>query len=127
MENNIQQPQIKKENIKPHRKQLNVLSVPPSSVQKTAPPNINQKKPITIQKKVSQKSKQPQSVDNKKNKTIPSINLSQKVNFNFKNNQVDKFYCPQMVISKLTKSRPIDLESIPDLPEIPLEKLLGVL
>ena len=51
--------------------------------------------------------------------------VSHKVSFNFKNNKVDKFYCRQLAIARLTKSRPIDLESIPDLPEIPLDKLFG--
>jgi hypothetical protein len=50
----------------------------------------------------------------------------QKVNFNLKNNHIEKFYCPQMVVTKLTKVKPIDLGSIPDLPEIPLDSLLDI-
>lgn len=46
------------------------------------------------------------------------------VSFNIKNNVVDKFYCPQIALSKLTKTYPIDLNSIPDLPEIPLDSLI---
>jgi hypothetical protein len=47
------------------------------------------------------------------------------VSFNIKKNQVDKFYCPQMILSKVTKTGLIDLESIQDLPEIPLDSLFG--
>jgi hypothetical protein len=144
--------QIKRDPIKPvQKKPLNVLSTTPQKPTQshtpihhiaptfTPPPSsatpipsqsqiVNQKKPIQNQKKVSQKAKQTPN-SNKKVKSMTNVptNLNQKVNFNLKNNQVDKFYCPQLAIAKLTKSRPIDLESIPDLPEIPLEKLLGAL
>lgn len=47
------------------------------------------------------------------------------VSFNIKNNVVEKFYCPQVALAKVTKTSPIDLNSIPDLPEIPLDSLLG--
>jgi hypothetical protein len=47
------------------------------------------------------------------------------VSFNIKNNVVEKFYCPQVALTKVTKTSPIDLNSIPDLPEIPLDSLLG--
>ncbi len=52
-----------------------------------------------------------------------SVKNTQRVNFNLKNNQVEKFYCPQMVMTKVTKAKPIDLNLIPDLPEIPLDSL----
>jgi len=61
----------------------------------------------------------------KQSKTKMIIDNNPKVSFNFKNNQVDKFYCHQMAKLKLTKTGPIDLESIPNLPEIPLEQLFG--
>ncbi len=56
-----------------------------------------------------------------------SISHKQKnsgVSFNIKNNVVEKFYCPQIALSKLTKTCPIDLNAIPDLPEIPLGSLI---
>ncbi len=59
-----------------------------------------------------------------KNRPLSVKNI-QRVNFNLKNNQVEKFYCPQMVMTKMTKAKPIDLNLIPDLPEIPLDSLFG--
>ena len=55
--------------------------------------------------------------------SAPTSLRNKKVIFKLKNNQVDKFYSPQMALSKLTKSGPIDLESIQDLPEIPLDEV----
>jgi hypothetical protein len=55
--------------------------------------------------------------------STPTSLRNKKVIFKLKNNQVDKFYSPQMVLTKLTKTRPIDLESIQDLPEIPLDEV----
>jgi hypothetical protein len=122
------------------KKPLNVL-------QKQTPQPINHppnqsvqsvQKPVSVQQqqqkhslKVKQKkNNKGNNETNPKNRPVSSNGssgggVSHKVSFNFKNNKVDKFYCPQLAITKLTKSRPIDLESIPDLPEIPLDKLFG--
>jgi hypothetical protein len=76
-------------------------------------------------KKTSHKNKN-KTQPKQQSKTKPIVdNNNPKVSFNFKNNQVDKFYCHQMAKLKLTKTGPIDLESIPNLPEIPLEQLFG--
>ena len=47
-------------------------------------------------------------------------------NTGLKNNHVEKFYCPQLIVNKLNKPQQIDLELIPDLPEIPLDSLLDI-
>jgi hypothetical protein len=73
-------------------------------------------------KKTSHKNK---NKPKQQSKTKMIIDNNPKVSFNFKNNHVDKFYCHQMAKLKLTKTGPIDLESIPNLPEIPLEQLFG--
>lgn len=78
-------------------------------------------------KKISHKNKNKDKDKGKQHsKTKPIVDPVPKVSFNFKNNHVDKFYCQQMAKLKLTKTGPIDLGSIPNLPEIPLEQLFGV-
>ncbi len=87
-----------------------------------------------IKKKQSHKKPLTQNVNGNVNATPPlfknikkSISHKQKnsgVSFNIKNNVVEKFYCPQIALSKLTKTCPIDLNAIPDLPEIPLGSLI---
>ena len=82
-------------------------------------------------RKVSHKVKNKQElVGNNSNmngikKNRPMATKSQKVSFNLKNNHVEKFYCPQLIVNKLNKPQEIDLELIPDLPEIPLDSLIG--
>jgi hypothetical protein len=79
-----------------------------------------------VSQKVINKQKNKPDLVIKQQKSIKSLPKSQKVNFNLKNNQVQKFYCPQLAVTKLTKTNPIDLGSIPDLPEIPLDSLLDI-
>ncbi len=81
-----------------------------------------------IKPKLSQKNKKkpiPKPNCQSKQKIKTNNNVNGKVIFNLKNNYTEKFYCPQLAISKLTKSQNINLESIPDLPEIPLDTLFG--
>jgi hypothetical protein len=47
-----------------------------------------------------------------------------KVSFNFKKNHVEKFYCPNLPDQEKSS---IDLNSIEDFPEIPLNDLLNTL
>ena len=78
-----------------------------------------QQQPQQIQKQKQQQQRiklKKQSISQKSNRTV---------NFNLKKNFVEKFYCPEMAIANLTKSDPIDLGSIQDLPEIPLDSLFG--
>jgi hypothetical protein len=93
-------------------------------------------------KKTSQRVKKEKPQPNKpKSKTSPNASVlaqalqttnseNQKIKFNMKKNVIDKFYSAQLAstnaLSKITKSGPIDLGSIPDLPEIPLEHLIGI-
>ena len=104
--------------------------VQPNILNNQAPkPSINRQLNV---KKMSHKikNKQPSvSGDNNVNggikKNRPMTSRSQKVSFNLKNNHVEKFYCPQLIVNKLNKPQQIDLELIPDLPEIPLDSLIG--
>ncbi len=103
---------VSKPNIPKQNQHVQDIHTPTSRTvgnKKTSHKNKNKDKP-------KQQSKTKQIVDN---------NPNPKVSFNFKNNHVDKFYCHQMAKLKLTKTGPIDLESIPNLPEIPLEQLFG--
>ncbi len=86
-----------------------------------------QKNVFQLNKKLSQKKIKKDNKLNFQSKQKIKINNDQsnKVMFNLKNNYTEKFYCPQMAISKITKSQNINLESIPDLPEIPLDTLFG--
>lgn len=85
-------------------------------------------------KKTSQRNKKEKPTNKPKSKTASTTNSSStneipKLKFNMKKNVVDKFYSAQLAsssaLSKITKTGPIDLGSIPDLPEIPLEHLIG--
>lgn len=108
--NQPQQQQQKQRKIS-HKKQKNQPQQPPSNAIPQAPrPSLQSQ---AQQQRVKQK-KQPLSQKNNKG-----------VNFNLKKNFVEKFYCPEMAIANLTKSDPIDLGSIQDLPEIPLDSLFG--
>ena len=100
---------------------------------------MNQQPIIQKQRKLSQKrqkkqinnitqqppQQQPQQQRIKLKKQSISQKSNRSVNFNLKKNFVEKFYCPEMAIANLTKSDPIDLGSIQDLPEIPLDSLFG--
>ncbi len=87
----------------------------------TSTPRIPSNKKTSHKNKNKTQNGQPKQ----QSKTKPIVDTIPKVSFNFKNNHVDKFYCKEMAIAKLTKTGPIDLESIPNLPEIPLEQLFG--
>ncbi len=81
------------------------------------------KKPLTQNINGNINNQTPNPVKNIK-KSISHKQKNTGVSFNIKNNVVDKFYCPQIALAKVTKTNPIDLNSIPDLPEIPLDSLL---
>jgi hypothetical protein len=91
------------------------------------PKQNKQKNIFQLNKKLSQKKIKKDNKINFQSKQKIKINNEQasKVMFKLKNNYTEKFYCPQMAISKITKSQNINLESIPDLPEIPLDTLFG--
>ena len=90
-----------------------------------------QKNVIQLNKKLSQKIKKKDNNSNCQSKQKIKVNNvdtqsgNGKVMFNLKNNYTEKFYCPQMAIAKITKPQNINLELIPDLPEIPLDTLFG--
>jgi hypothetical protein len=90
--------------------------------------NTNNSKGLV--KKTSQRAKKEKIIPNKqKSKIIPiTPPENQKIKFIMKKNIVDKFYSAQLAssnaLAKITKNGPIDLASIPDLPEIPLEHLI---
>ncbi len=99
----------------------------PSKISSTPVVKNKKKRPVShkvVKNKTSQKGQQQLT----KHKQIASTTngSEQKVIFKLKKNQVDKFYCPELVKAKLTKSGPIDLESIPELPDISEKDLLGI-
>ena len=103
-------------------------------------PNNNNPTQKGLVKKTSHRNKKEKPTNKPKSKTASTTNSSSitnssstneipKLKFNMKKNVVDKFYSAQLAssaaLSKITKTGPIDLGSIPDLPEIPLEHLIG--
>ncbi len=112
-----QQQKQRKISQKKTRKQINQVN--------NNTPQTQQNKPIQIQQPRPQQQPPPQRIKQKKQSISQKSNRV--VNFNLKKNFVEKFYCPEMAIANLTKSDPIDLGSIQDLPEIPLDSLFGTL
>ena len=107
---------------------LNQINQPKQNKQ----PIQNKQKNVTqLNKKLSQKIKKKDNNLNCQSKQKIKVNNNNvqsgngKVMFNLKNNYTEKFYCPQMAIAKITKPQNINFESIPDLPEIPLDTLFG--
>jgi hypothetical protein len=131
---NIQNKQLIKTSIKPipnqnqRDKPINNVNSKPN-IPKQNQPILDTHTPtprIPGNKKTSHKNKnKDKPKQQSKTKPISIVDNNPKVSFNFKNNHVDKFYCHQMAKLKLTKTGPVDLESIPNLPEIPLEQLFG--
>jgi hypothetical protein len=129
---NIQNKQLIKTSTKPipnqnqRDKPINNVNYKPN-IPKQNQPILDTPTPrISGNKKTSHKNKN-KPKQQSKTKPISIVDNNPKVSFNFKNNHVDKFYCHQMAKLKLTKIGPVDLESIPNLPEIPLEQLFGAL
>jgi hypothetical protein len=114
--------------------QINQINQPnknKQSIQINQPKQNKQKNAGQLNKKLSQKIKKKDNNSNCQSKQKLKVNNGNvqsgngKVIFNLKNNYTEKFYCPQMAIAKITKPQDINLESIPDLPEIPLDTLFG--
>ena len=114
--------QINQINQKTQNKQSNQAKQPIQNKQKNVSP-LNKKLSQKIKKKDNNSNCQSKQKIKVNNGNIQSNNG--KVIFNLKNNYTEKFYCPQMAIAKITKPQNINLESIPDLPEIPLDTLFG--
>jgi hypothetical protein len=123
-----------KQSINNSQNQTNQLNQPTQNKQsnQTKQPIQNKQKNVSqLNKKLSQKIKKKDNNSNCQSKQKIKVNNGDvqssngKVIFNLKNNYTEKFYCPQMAIAKITKPQNINLESIPDLPEIPLDTLFG--
>ncbi len=118
-----QQQKQRKISQKKTRKQINQVNNNTPQPQQNKPIQIQQPRPQ--QQQQQQQPPPPQRIKQKKQSISQKSNRV--VNFNLKKNFVEKFYCPEMAIANLTKSDPIDLGSIQDLPEIPLDSLFGTL
>ena len=123
-----------KQSINNSQNQTNQVNQPTQNKQsnQTKQPIQNKQKNVSqLNKKLSQKIKKKDNNSNCQSKQKIKVNNENiqsnngKVIFNLKNNYTEKFYCPQMAIAKITKPQNINLESIPDLPEIPLDTLFG--
>ena len=114
-----QQPQQKQQ-----QKPLQQLQQQKVKIQQPKTEQLQQLAKQILHQPIKEKTSHKQKKQVKQTSTsMPTSLRNKKVIFKLKNNQVDKFYSPQMALTKLTKSRPIDLESIQDLPEIPLDEV----